>query len=140
LTIAEKIFKEHNPGYPFEYQFVDEAYAQNFKNERQTATLTGLFSGLTIFISCLGLFGLAAYMAERRSKEIGIRKVMGATVSGIVRLLSTDFVKLVAIAFVIASPIAYYLMNQWLQNFTYRISVGWSVFAITGMLAVVIAI
>lgn len=139
LAIAEKIFKEHNPGYPFEYQFVDEAYAQNFNNEQQTATLTGLFSGLTIFISCLGLFGLAAYMAERRSKEIGIRKVLGATVSGIVRLLSTDFVKLVAIAFIIASPIAYYLMDRWLQNFTYRISVSWDVFTITGALAVIIA-
>ncbi|WP_257657304.1 ABC transporter permease [Parapedobacter lycopersici] len=140
LTIAEKIFKEYNPGYPFEYQFVDEAYAQNFNDEQQIATLTGLFSGLTIFISCLGLFGLAAYMAEQRSKEIGIRKVLGATISGIVRLLSTEFVKLVAIAFIIASPIAYYLMNRWLQHFAYRISFEWDVFAITGALAVAIAI
>lgn len=140
LTGAEQVFKTYNPFYPFSYTFVDESYAAKFRIEQRTAKLTGLFSGLTIFISCLGLFGLAAYTAEQRRKEIGIRKVLGANVNSIVRLLSKDFVQLVAIAFIIASPIAYYVMDRWLQDFVYRVSVGWGVFAITGLLAVSIAI
>jgi putative ABC transport system permease protein len=140
LAAAERVFKTYNPAYPFEYTFVEEAYAKKFETEQRTAKLTGLFSGLTIFISCLGLFGLAAYMAEQRRKEIGVRKVLGAQVGTIVRLLSIDFIKLVGLAFLIASPIAWYAMHQWLQGFNYRIAMPWQVFMLTGLLAMIIAI
>jgi putative ABC transport system permease protein len=140
LAAVEKVFNKYNPEFPFEYQFTDVEYASKFNNERQTATLAGLFAGLTIFISCLGLFGLAAYTAENRIKEIGIRKVMGASVSSITTLLSKDFVKLVLISIVIASPIAWWSMHSWLQQYPYRTSVSWWIFAVAGMLAVLIAL
>jgi len=140
IALMEKVFKKYSPNFPLDYEFVDQQYATKFKSEQRVAKLTSLFSGLSVFISCLGLFGLAAYTAEQRSKEIGVRKILGATVSGIVNLLSKDFIKLVAIAFVIASPIAYYAMDSWLQDFTYRASIEWYVFALTGLLAVLIAI
>lgn len=140
LTTIGSIFHKYNPEHPLDYEFADEQYAAKFRSEQRTAALTGLFSGLAIFISCLGLFGLAAHTAEQRSKEIGVRKVLGASVGSIVRLLSKDFVRLVAISFVIASPIAYYAMEHWLQDFAYRISVEWGVFAMTALLAVTIAV
>ncbi|MEI9957061.1 MAG: FtsX-like permease family protein [Ferruginibacter sp.] len=99
-----------------------------------------LFAGLTIFISCLGLFGLASYMAENRIKEIGVRKVLGASVGSVTALLSKDFLKLVGISFLIASPIAWYAMSQWLKNYSYRVDIEWWVFAITGILSIVIAL
>ena len=110
LKQAEAIFKKYNPEYPFEYHFVDEEYAKKFQDEKRTAVLAALFSGLTIFISCLGLFGLATYMAETRIKEIGVRKVLGASVTGITFLISRDFLRLVMIAFLIAAPIAWWSM------------------------------
>lgn len=140
LAKAEKIFKRYNPQYPFEYYFADEQYAQKFRSEQQDGTLSTLFAGLTIFISCLGLFGLAAYMAENRVKEIGIRKVLGASVGSIATLLSADFIKLVFISILIASPVAWWAMNKWLQNFTYRISVEWWAFVLAGLGAIVIAL
>lgn len=140
LQKAEQVFKKYNPDYPFDYKFVDGEYAANFDNEQRTQMLAGLFSFLAIAISCLGLFGLSAYMAESRVKEIGVRKVLGASALSITKLLSTDFVKLVLIAFLIASPVAWYAMSQWLQNYTYRISIGWSIFALAGLLAIVIAL
>ncbi|QNL47853.1 ABC transporter permease [Olivibacter sp. SDN3] len=140
LNAAEQIFNTYNPAYPFDYKFVAEEYASKFENEQRTAKLTGFFSGLTIVISCLGLFGLAAYTAEQRRKEIGVRKVLGASVEGVVRLLSGEFIRLVGIAFLIAAPIAWYIMYQWLQGFNYSISVPWQVFIVTGLLAGVIAI
>jgi ABC-type antimicrobial peptide transport system permease subunit len=140
LAKTEKIFKKYNPEYPFEYKFIDEEYATKFQDEKRTGTLTALFAGLTIFISCLGLFGLAAYMAQNRIKEIGIRKVLGASVTNITTLLSKDFLTLVVISLVIASPIAGYLMFKWLQDFPYRVDIDWWVFAFAGIAAVSIAL
>lgn len=140
LLKAEQIFKKYNAAYPFDYKFVDGEYARNFDNEQRTKMLAGLFAFLAIAISCLGLFGLSAYMAESRIKEIGVRKVLGASAMSIAKLLSVDFVKLVIVAIVIASPIAWYAMSHWLQNYTYRINIGWSIFAIAGVLAIVIAL
>ncbi|MBS1661744.1 MAG: ABC transporter permease [Bacteroidetes bacterium] len=140
IAKAEKIFKQYNPKYPFEAIFTDEAYARKFKEEQQVGTLSALFAGLTIFISCLGLFALAAYMAENRLREIGVRKVLGASVTSITTLLAKDFVWLVGISFVIAAPIAWYAMEKWLDGYGYRISIGWSVFALSGILAMIIAV
>ena len=117
LKKAEAIFKKYNPSYPFEYNFLDEDYAQKFANEKRTGKLAALFAGLTIFISCLGLFGLASFTAENRIREIGIRKVLGASVFGITQLFSRDFLKLVTISFLIASPVAWCAMNGWLQSY-----------------------
>ncbi len=140
LTAVEKIFHQYNPQYPFEYNFVDEAYAQKFQEEQTTATLTAFFAGLTIFISCLGLFGLAAYMAENRVKEIGVRKVLGASVTHITTLLSRDFVLLVGIAILLASPVAWWSMNRWLAGYPYHVAIsGWT-FVLTGMAALLIAL
>ena len=140
LKKAEAIFKKYNPEYPFELRFVDEAYARKFYDQERQGTLAALFAGLTIFISCLGLFGLAAYMAENRIKEIGVRKVLGASVTRITALLSKDFLVLVIISFVIASPIAYWAMSVWLMDYSYRISINWWVFVLAGLLSLTIAI
>ncbi len=140
IAILEKVFRQYNPNYPFDYKFVDEEYAIKFEDEKRIATLAGLFAGLTIFISCLGLFGLATYMAENRIKEIGVRKVLGASVADITSLLSIDFLKLVIVSFLIASPIAYWAMYNWLQTYTYRIGIEWWVFALAGVLSIIIAI
>ncbi len=139
LAKTEQIFKKYNPQYPFEYVFADESYAAKFRAQQRTGRLAALFAGLTIFISCLGLFGLASYMAENRIKEIGVRKVLGASVATITALLSKDFLKLVLIAFVIASPVAWYAMHSWLQSYSYRIGIEWWVFAGAGLLSVLIA-
>lgn len=139
LAQAERIIRKYNPLYPFEYHFVDEAYDQKFKAEKQIGRLAGLFAGLTIFIACLGLFALATYMAAGRIREIGIRKVLGASATGIAALLAKDFIRLVLIAFVIAAPIARIIMNKWLLNYGYRITIGWDIFAWSGLLALLIA-
>lgn len=140
LAGAEKVFKKYNPAYPFDYQFVDQAYAGKFNEEQRTKTMAGLFATLAIFISCLGLFGLSAYVAESRIKEIGVRKVLGASVFNITKLLSFDFVKLVVVAIVIATPVAWYAMSKWLQDYSYRIQISWEIFFVAGLLAVVIAL
>lgn len=140
LKTAEAIFRKYNPEYPFQYRFVDKEYEEKFQAEQQQGTLAALFAGLTIFISCLGLFGLATYMAESRVKEIGVRKVLGASVSGIAALLSKDFIRLVLISFVIATPVAWWAMSQWLQDYNYRISIQWWVFAGTCLVSVLIAV
>ena len=137
---VEAIFKKYNPQYPFEYVFADDAYAQKFTTEKQTGQLAALFAGLTIFISCLGLLGLAAYMAEQRTKEIGIRKVLGASVQSVVALISADFVKLIVVALLIASPVAWLLMDKWLENYGYRIQISIWIFAIAGLLAIGLAL
>ncbi|MDT0606356.1 ABC transporter permease [Croceitalea rosinachiae] len=139
LAATEAIFKKYNPNYPFNYEFVDEDYAQKFANEQRTEKLARLFTVLTILISCLGLFGLASYMAQNRIKEIGIRKVLGASASGITKLLSIDFLKLVLVSMLIAIPISWYAMNQWLQDFAYKIDLSWWMFVIAGILALAIA-
>jgi ABC-type antimicrobial peptide transport system permease subunit len=140
LAKTEKIFKKYNPQYPFEYVFADESYARKFSDTQLKGKLAALFAGLTIFISCLGLFALAAYMAENRTKEIGVRKVLGASVMNIAALMSKDFLRLVIISFVIASPVAWFFMSKWLENYTYRISVEWWVFAVAGFLSIMIAL
>ena len=136
----ETIFKKYNPSFPFEYIFVDQQYAEKFENEKRSSTLATLFAVLTIFISCLGLFGLAAYMAENRIKEIGVRKVLGGSVTDITRLLSVDFIKLVLLAFIIAAPLGYWAMHSWLKDFTYRISLEWWIFLYAGLAAILIAL
>jgi len=140
LTKAGKIVKADYPGYPFEYHFIDDDFNQLFKTETLTGTLAGVFASLAIFISCLGLFGLAAYTAERRIKEIGIRKVLGATVAGLTGLISKDFLKLVLISCLIAFPVALWGVNKWLQSYQYRVSIHWWVFAVAGITAIVIAL
>jgi putative ABC transport system permease protein len=140
LSRAGNVFKKYNPEYPFEYNFIDQDYAKKFGDEKRTQTLASLFAGLTIIISCLGLFGLAAYMAQNRIKEIGVRKILGASVVGVTTLLSKDFLKLVMISFVIASPIAWFAMNKWLEGYNYRISISIWVFVIAGLLTIIISI
>jgi ABC-type antimicrobial peptide transport system permease subunit len=134
------VFKKHNPDYPVDYFTVNDSYDSKFNYERHTGKLAALFAGLTIFISCLGLFALAAYTTENRIKEIGIRKVFGASIPGITTLLSKDFLKLVLISFLIASPLAWWAMHSWLQGFAYRVTISWWVFAVTGLLSLSIAI
>src|SRR6185437_8785510 len=139
LEKAQAVFKQYNPQYSSNVRFYDHEYDLKFQDEKQTATLAGLFAGLTILISCLGLFGLATYVAETRTKEIGVRKVLGASVQGIVALLSKDFLKLVLISFFIASPVAWFVMNKWLASYSYRINISLWVFVIAGLLSAAIA-
>ena len=139
LSTLEATWKKLIPNEPFEYSFLDQDFQKNYEAESRQASLINYFTIIAIIISCLGLFGLAAFTAEQRTKEIGIRKVLGASVYGLVGLLSKDFLKLVLIAVLIASPLAWYFMNQWLQNFAYQTTISWQVFALTTMLAVLIA-
>jgi putative ABC transport system permease protein len=136
----EKILKKYNPDYPFEYHFVDEQYARKFDDTKRTATLSGLFAGLTILISCLGLFGLASFMAVQRTKEIGVRKVLGASVLNLWQLLSKDFVVLILISLCISIPVAWYFMHQWLLQFEYRTTISWWIFASAGLGAIAITL
>jgi len=140
LSKLEAVLKSNNPGYPFEYKFLDDEFNKLFKSETLIGRLSRIFAFLAIFISCLGLFGLAAYTAERRRKEIGIRKVLGASIGNITTLISKDFLKLVLISFVIAFPLAWYYMNKWLEDFAYRIDISWVVFAGAGLIALLIAL
>jgi len=139
LAGLEKLCKTLNPQFPFSYQFSDQEYARLYESERVVSKLSNIFAGLAIFISCLGLFGLAAFSAEQRTREIGVRKVMGATVSNIFTMLSASFLKPVAIAMFLAFPVAWYVMNNWLQHFAYKIGLEWWMFAAAGLLAIVIA-
>ncbi len=139
LRQAENAWKTIITDRPFEYAWVDEQFAQVYKSEAQFSRLTGMGAALAVFIACLGLLGLVTFMAEQRVKEIGIRKVLGASVAAITMLLARDFVKLVLVAFVIASPMAYYFMNRWLADFAYRIDIQWWMFAVAGLAAVAIA-
>jgi putative ABC transport system permease protein len=134
------IMKKNNPAYPFDYRFVDEQFNNMFGNEMLISKLSRVFATLAIIISCLGLFGLAAYTAERRTKEIGIRKVLGASVTGITTLLSADFLKLIVLSALIAFPLAWWAMNSWLQGYPYRIAISWWVFIMAGLLSVLIAV
>ena len=140
LAKIAQVMKANNPGYPFEYKFVDEEFNEYFKTEMLTGKLVAIFSALAILISCMGLFGLAAYTAERRTKEIGIRKVLGANVVSVTGLLSKDFLKLVGLACLIAFPVSWWLMYNWLRNYSYRIGLSWWFFTITGLLVLFIAL
>src|SRR5215203_119196 len=133
-------WKKYNADFSFEYSFLDEAYNNLYKSEQKTELLLNIFAAIAIFISCLGLLGLATYTAQVRTREIGVRKVLGANVGGIIRLLAMNFLKLVFIAILIAVPIAWWLTDKWLQDFAYRININWTVFAIAGILAMVIAV
>ncbi|MEP3209084.1 MAG: ABC transporter permease [Maribacter sp.] len=139
IAHMHSIYAKVLPDVPLHLDFVDEAYAAKYKSETLTGSLTYYFAFISILISCLGLFGLATFTAKQRTKEIGIRKVLGASVNSITALISVDFLKLVALAIVIASPLAYYLMDKWLQGFAYTIEISWWVFALTGLLTVFIA-
>ncbi|MEO8774174.1 MAG: FtsX-like permease family protein, partial [Gelidibacter sp.] len=132
LAAIEKIFKTNFPNLPFRYDFVDEAYAQTFAAEERMASLAGIFTILAIVISCLGLFGLAAFVAEQRTKEIGIRKILGASVTNLWVMLSKDFVVLILLAFLIATPLAYYFMSVWILKFSYRTEISAQIFLIAG--------
>lgn len=140
LALIEAVFKKHNPDYPFEYSFADESYKAKFADEQRVGSLTGLFSGLTVFIACLGLFGLAAFTSQQRTKEIGVRKVLGATVGSVIQLLTKEFVQLMGLAFLIGAPIGWYAMERWLQDYQYRITIGVGVFALTLLIALVIVL
>ena len=140
LSKTKAIFKKYNPNYPFEYHFVDEDYASKFAESQRTGTLSAIFAFFTIFISCLGLFGLAAFLAENRIKEIGIRKVLGASVFSIVRLLSKDFLILIIISCVVAFPIAFWAMDNFLSDYNYRVNLGLDVFFIAGLGAIVLTL
>jgi putative ABC transport system permease protein len=140
LKTVEAIFKKYSPEYLFVNNFVDKEYAAKFADEERTGTLAALFACMTVFISCLGLFGLATYMAETRIKEIGIRKVLGASATNITALLSKDFIKIVLVSIVIASPVAWLAMHKWLQGYNYRINISWFVFVASGLLAILIAL
>jgi putative ABC transport system permease protein len=140
IAAVQAVLKKDNPAYPFEYRFVDDQFNQMFLSEMLVGKLSRVFAALAIIISCLGLFGLAAYTAERRIKEIGIRKVLGASVSGIASLLSKDFLQLVIISCVIAFPVAYWAMQNWLKTYQYHINIQWWVFAVAGFSAIVIAV
>jgi len=125
------VFKKYGPDIPFDYKFVDDDYARKFSNEVRIGNLAAVFAVLAIFISCLGLFGLASFVAEQRSKEIGVRKVLGATVFNLWKMLSKDFALLVFISCLIAIPLAWYFLNQWLQNYNYHTAISWWIFAVT---------
>lgn len=140
LAAMQPIVDKYNPSLPFAYHFADEEFGKKFATENQVAKLAGIFACLSIFISCLGLFGLAMFMAERRSKEISIRKVLGATAAGLWLLLSKEFVLLVAIACAIAAPLAFWLMKSWLQQYEYRIQISWWILPAAGFFAVIISL
>lgn len=140
LVSLERICKQINPQFPFTYSFSDDEYKKLYRSEQVVGKLSNAFSFLAIFISCLGLLGLMIFTAEQRTKEIGIRKVLGASVIGIVRLMSTDILKLVVTAVFIACPIGWWAMNNWLKNYAYKINVNWWIFLLAGGLAIVIAI
>jgi predicted permease len=140
LVKVENVIKANNPGFPFDYKFVDDQFDQFFKTEMLIGKLASVFAILAIFISCLGLFGLAAYTAERRTREIGIRKVLGASANGLAGLLSKEFLILVLISCLLAFPIAWWMMHNWLDSYEYRVSISWPIFLVAGLLAMLIAL
>jgi putative ABC transport system permease protein len=139
ISAAESAWIAQAPDFPFDYQFLDERLDRLYESEEQQGRLFGFFAGIAIFIACLGMFGLASFAAATRTKEVGIRKVLGASIASIVGLLSRDFIRLVLLAMVIAAPIVWYFMQGWLQNFAYRIELQWWVFLAAGSGALLIA-
>jgi ABC-type antimicrobial peptide transport system permease subunit len=140
LTQIESVFRRLNPGSPFEYKFADSEYALKFATEERIGHLASGFAVLAILISCLGLFGLASFVAEQRTKEMGVRKVLGATAFNLWRLLCTDFVLLVIIALLISGPIAYYFLHNWLVKYDYRTEISWWIFAVSGGGALIVTL
>ncbi len=137
---VKALWKAISPGMPFSYRFLDQSFDKMYESDQRVGTIVLVFASLAIFIACLGIFGLATFMAEQRTKEIGIRKVLGASIGGIVQLLNKDFIRLVAIAFVIATPLAWWAMHQWLQNYVFRTSLSWWIFGITGAITLLLAL
>jgi len=140
LSSVQGVFKKYNPEVSFDYKFADREFAKKFADEVRTSKLSAFFASLAIMISCLGLFGLVSFVAEQRTREIGIRKVLGASISGVVALLSKDFLKLVTIAFLIACPVSWFFMHRWLENYAYRANLSWWMFVLAGLLALFIAL
>jgi ABC-type antimicrobial peptide transport system permease subunit len=140
LAATKSVITAENPGYPFQFTFADENFNAIFSTETLIGKLAGVFASLAVFISCLGLFGLAAYTAERRGKEIGIRKVLGASTQGLAALLSKEFLQLVTGSCLIAFPIAWWAMRNWLQGYEYRTTIHWWIFALAGALALIVAL
>jgi len=140
LTTIGNIWHKLNPTEPFEYSFIDQDFQRNYEAETRLSAIVGYFTLIAILISCLGLFGLATFSAEQRTKEIGVRKVLGASVTSIVALLSKDFFFFFGIAIIIASPVAWFVMHKWLQDFAYRVNISWVVFVVTTLVALFIAL
>ena len=140
LNKIEAVCKTHSPSVPFSYKFADDEYARKFSEEERIGKLAGFFAALAIFISCLGLFGMAIFMAEQRIKEIGVRKVLGASVFNLWGQLSKDFIALVIISLLIATPVAYYCMSSWLLQYQYHSAMPWWVFAVAGIGTIIITI
>jgi ABC-type antimicrobial peptide transport system permease subunit len=136
----EQLYRSYNPGFPFDFNFLDEAYQKQYLTETRVSILSRYFAGLAIFISCLGLFGLSAFTAQKRRREIGVRKVVGASVSNITTMLSKDFLKLVVVSLLIAFPLSWWLMKSWLQSFAYRISIGLLTFVMAGISVIMITL
>jgi putative ABC transport system permease protein len=140
MQSIKKIWERAFPNNVYEYRFLDDKVASFYKQENQLSQLYKIFAGIAIFLSCLGLYGLASFMAVQKIKEVGVRKVLGATAGNIVYLFSKEFIILIAIAFTIATPLAWYFMNQWLQNYVYRVNISWWLFAAGGLGAIIIAL
>jgi putative ABC transport system permease protein len=140
LDAMQNIYKKYDKDTPFSYTFMDDAFNAQYKAEDKLASIFSIFTVITVLLAGMGLFGLAAFTIEQRTKEIGVRKILGASLSSIASLLSVDFLKLVLLAILIGSPIAWWAMNKWLQNFAYRINIQWWMFASAGLLAIIIAL
>jgi len=140
ISRFEGIWKNFAASVPFEYSFLDKNFEAMYDSEKRMGTVFGIFTVLSIFVACLGLFGLSIYTADRRKKEIGVRKVLGASVQNVVGLLSKDFIRLVFLAAIVAFPLAWWAMNKWLQDFSYRINIEWWVFLLSMILALLIAV
>jgi putative ABC transport system permease protein len=140
INKIESKWKSFVSGEPFDYNFLDASFVALYRSEKRMGTIFSIFTVLSIFIACLGLFGLSAFIAERRTKEIGVRKVLGASVQSVVALLSKDFLRLTIIAVFIAFPVAWWAMNKWLEDFAYRIHIDWSVFAIAGLCTLLVSL
>ena len=140
IAATETQYKKYAGDAPFSYNFVDKQFEQLYQSDQRTGTLFNIFAGIAIFISCLGLFGLATYTAQVRTKEIGVRKVLGASIPNIIKLISSDFLKLIFIAIIIAIPVAWFGMNKWLEDYTYKVTISWWIFMIAGSVAILIAL
>ncbi len=140
LKAVEKLWNKTFPDYVFEYQFLDESIKNFYKQESQLAALYKIFAAIAIFLGCLGLYGLASYMAAQRIKEVGIRKVLGASIGSIVYLFSKEFIVLISIAFLVAAPLAWYFMNNWLLDYAFRINISWWIFVAGGLMSIIIAL
>jgi len=140
LASIEEAYKIHSPGIPFDYIFLDEAFSRQYTSEQQLGELFNGFSLLSVVIACLGLFGLASYATEQKTKEIGIRKVLGASIPGIVAMTVRDFLKWILIANLLAWPVAYFVMSRWLENFAYKVSIGPLIFVLSAGLSLIVAV